>query len=107
MCQAEQGGLRRIRFPEAKPQHEMRKDNSAEDQLLHERIEELSDEIEQGEEESTHHCGLLVDRRKQDYQAEHPNEKGLVEVPSVKSDGTDRLSEHPEIPQYQKQSKHS
>ena len=94
-------------------------DNPAEDGLLHERVKELPEKIEGGEEKSTHCSGLLIDGRKyklrdmpsetrteeldciegciQGHQAEPANEKCLVEVPGVKTDRTDRFSGRPEI----------
>jgi hypothetical protein len=107
----------------------MREHHATKDDLFHECINELPEEIEQGEETATYYTGFLIDGRKdksrgfasdtktvkldavedrvQGYQAKPPNEKGFVEVPGPKTNRTDRFLEHPEIPKYQEKPKDS
>src|SRR6185503_17404787 len=83
MGQAEKECLQYICLPKPKLQHQLWKDHAAEDGLLHEGVEDLRNEFEQGEEKSTHCSSLAVNRR--EYQPRRfPSERQTVELDRVK-----------------------
>lgn len=64
MGEPEQECLQCVCFPNAKPPHELREHQPTEDGFLHERVYDLPEEVEQGEEKATHCPSLVIDSRK-------------------------------------------